>query len=358
MAGGLATADTTLSLASTAYNAAKWLWTTANGIRKAPEIWKSIEKDLNITKTKIQLLIKTVDKITEDSVPNSSYIVALNSLKGKLEADLEKIKSRPQKEEPTNKRHRVSFAVTDEGNLREFLGQLETHAGDLLAWLLLYYLSDRLRWGTVQVEKLDEKVLTCYGEKTQILNAPWLHTSNAEYRPDGTKPKKEVVVLLDNVDEKAIKTVAGLLRRWIGGTDGDFAAGILPCPGFQDNKLLFILPSNADIPQTLQTTIAEDMANGRVASLGQRFDLARQLADAVFMLPRPISCTRTCMAAPPSFSCPRRGKWRRQRKKNTTASHLNVTTAAESPKRNPRARSPKKARRRVPTMVTMAFSAN
>jgi hypothetical protein len=136
----------------------------------------------------------------------------------------------------------------------------------------------------VQVEKLDEKVLTCYGEKTQILNAPWLHTSNAEYRPDDTKPKKEVVVLLDKVDEKAIKTVAGLLRRWIGGTDGDFAAGILPCPGFQDNKLLFILPSNADIPQTLQTTIAEDMANGRVASLGQRFDLARQLADAVFML--------------------------------------------------------------------------
>jgi hypothetical protein len=62
----------------------------------------------------------------------------------------------------------------------------------------------------VEVEKLDEKVLTCYGEKTQILNAPWLLTSNAEYRPDR---KKEVVVLLDEVDEEAIKTVAGLLRR-------------------------------------------------------------------------------------------------------------------------------------------------
>jgi len=93
--GGLATADTTLSLASTAYNAAKWLWTTANGIRKASELWKSIEKDLNITKTKIELLIQTVKKITEGSVPNSSSIVALKSLKGKLEADLEKIKSRP-----------------------------------------------------------------------------------------------------------------------------------------------------------------------------------------------------------------------------------------------------------------------
>jgi hypothetical protein len=131
---GLATADTTLSLALTAYNAAKWLWTTANGIRKAPELWKSIERDLNITKTKIELLIQTVDKITEDSVPNSSYIVALISLKGKLEADLEKIKSRPQKEEPTNKRHRVSFAVTDEGNLRELLGQLSSRRTQAISW--------------------------------------------------------------------------------------------------------------------------------------------------------------------------------------------------------------------------------
>jgi hypothetical protein len=136
----------------------------------------------------------------------------------------------------------------------------------------------------VEANKLDKRVLTCYSKKTQILNAPWLHTSNAEYRPGPTKREKGVVVLLDEVDEKAIKTVAGLLRRWIGGTDGDFAAGTLPCPGFQDTELSFILPSDADILQTLQTTIEEDMANGRVASLGQRFDLARQLADAVFML--------------------------------------------------------------------------
>jgi hypothetical protein len=101
--GGLAIVDTSLSLASTAYNAAKWLWTTANGIKKAPELWKSIEEDLNNTKAKIELLIETVKKITDGSVPNSSSIVALKSLKGKLEADLEKIKSRPQKEELTNK---------------------------------------------------------------------------------------------------------------------------------------------------------------------------------------------------------------------------------------------------------------
>jgi chromosome segregation ATPase len=136
--GGLAIVDTSLRLASTAYNAAKWLWTTANGIKKAPELWKSIEEDLNNTKAKIELLIETVKKITEGSVPNSSSIVTLKSLKGKLEADLENIKSRPQKEELTNKRLRVSFAVTGKGNLRELLGQLETHASDLLAWLLLY----------------------------------------------------------------------------------------------------------------------------------------------------------------------------------------------------------------------------
>ena len=120
----------------------------------------------------------------------------------------------------------------------------------------------------MEVEKLDEKVLTCYGEKTQILNASWLLTSNAEYRPDR---KKEVLVLLDEVDEEAIKTVAGLLRRWISGTDGDIASGILPCPGFQDTELLFILPSNADILHGTDDNIGRyGQRSGRIAGAALR----------------------------------------------------------------------------------------
>ncbi|KAK2592453.1 hypothetical protein QQS21_009832 [Conoideocrella luteorostrata] len=141
------------------------------------------------------------------------------------------------------------------------------------------------------VEELEDGVLVCHGRKSTILNAPQLYMMQAEYQPLATRKKTNVMVLVDDlrsVDNKVIKTVAGLLGKRIGSAGGGFATGILPCLGFKGSELLFRLPCNAvtktNIPTTLQTAISDDVTKGRVASLEKRFDLARQLADMVFML--------------------------------------------------------------------------
>ncbi|KAK2592454.1 hypothetical protein QQS21_009833 [Conoideocrella luteorostrata] len=119
MADGLAIADSTLSLASTAYNTARWLWTTIKKYKNAPEVWNSTNEGfLNITKERADALIKTVDALISSDL-DESFVNALKSLADKLEADLDEIKSRLKSTQPGTTGRRLLFAISGEDGLRE-----------------------------------------------------------------------------------------------------------------------------------------------------------------------------------------------------------------------------------------------
>lgn len=278
----LAITDTSFSLLSTAYNITRWLWTTTKNIQNAPELWDEKNEAFIIdTKAKVDILIGIVKRLTSSSSCDQHIKTALNDLATKLEADSREIGTRLRDTQPTTRRDRVEFALRHDNSLQELLSRVETRTGRLLTWLHLLDLNDNLRVAKTG-GKLEDDVLECHGRQRPIANATQLYTSKAEYKP--LSEKVDVVVLVDKVEKKAIETVSGLLMQRIGSAGGGFAMGILPCLGYKGDKLMFRLPHNADSPKTLHTTVSEDVADGRVASLGQRFDLARQLAEAVFML--------------------------------------------------------------------------
>ncbi|KAH6614356.1 hypothetical protein B0J18DRAFT_299295 [Chaetomium sp. MPI-SDFR-AT-0129] len=228
------------------------------------------------------MLTRVVDDITSYR-RDADILETLKNLAAKLKEDSNEVKIRLEATDPNTGARRIVFALTGETGLRELLSQIETHAGSLLTWLHLLDLRASLQ-ATVADRKLPQEVLMCHGSKTSIRTAPRLYTIDAEYKPLATVEKLEVVVLADEANEKAINEVAGLLSQRIGSAGGGYATGILPCLGYQDNRLMFRLPQNAKDPQTLRATIWHDAGCGRVAALGQRFDLAQQLADVVFMI--------------------------------------------------------------------------
>lgn len=287
MADVLAIADTSFSLASKAYNIARWLLTTTRKIKNAPEIWNNTSAEfMTDTKEKVDLLIEIVKNLASISSERDERIKdALNGMAKQLAADSYKLKERLDKTQPKTTRLRIDYALRSENSLNELISQIQTRAGHLLTWLHLVDLSRSLR-ATKEGNALDEEVLACRPHQEEsIQNAHLLSTRSAQYKPFRTEDKENIVLLADRFEStNAIKTVAGFLSQRIGNAGGGFAEGILPCLGYKKDQLMFRLPYNADAPKTLQTRVSDDAADGQVASLGQRFDLARQLAEAVFML--------------------------------------------------------------------------
>jgi hypothetical protein len=295
MAETLALADTSLSLLSNAYNVALWLWTTTKKIQNAPEAWNNTKsKFITDTKNKVDALIVIVNKLVlsdlfsfQQEQEHEHIKNALQDLATQLEADSLEIETRLGDEEPEEVIERVYFALRGQKSLHDLLSQIETRAGHLLTWLHLLDLSNNLRASLarkLEVKELDGTVLEFQGKGTKVPNAPLLYKREAEYRPIPTVKKVKIPVLADEVNNDAITIVAGFLTHRIGSAGGGFATGILPCLGYKDKSLIFRLPCNVDATQTLQTMISGDITDRRVASLGRRFDLARQLAEAVFML--------------------------------------------------------------------------
>ncbi|CAK7229917.1 hypothetical protein SCUCBS95973_007393 [Sporothrix curviconia] len=318
MIEALSALSTVGGVAKNGYDAAKWLAATVRDAQKAPDTWKMTRREfLTFTETRVKALAATVGALTTDShAARAGYTPGItNALKGlvsKLNSDLARIKDSLGTEPPKTSSERLAHALWRDSELRELLAQTETHARELLSWLLILDLGV-YRQLSGSCDELDREVLQCISPPTMVAEgsstpstfSPRLYTiKNAEYKPGATKYDIRVLaetfhapaLTIDRHVLAAVQMVAAHLSTGITSDSGGSVAGLLPFLGYQREDrsketdtapkveivLLFRLPQNAAKPKTLRQTIG--WSGMHRVSLDQRFNVARQLAETVLHL--------------------------------------------------------------------------